>query len=551
MEDPYLRLDEEEDNNDADTFMKASLPLIGSIEPSTQGGWLAHQASPLPSRTPTPSTSPPTPPVPTTTHLTLTESLLPRDSISRSAFFLPEPGRTPLFKYNDTNWTILWCTAFTICCIASVFSFFVTSIPSVPTPYTSLIRIVPFLTISIILCTLLSYAYILLLNYFARPMLLITALFIPISLIFSALAAFSGSFVYSSVLSGVWGSTVGLRLFSLVPTILAISAARSVFYIMSRTNRTIDTIQLVTKFLLSNPPLLAISPALLFAALLGTLPFISLSFRLLLVGYGGSYWHIKPYAVWFIILVSFTWAWSCCIIRGMLRVISAATVGAWFFKRPQRTEPISEQIEVLRASISRACGPSFGTICLAAMLETSIGSVLLMLRGLRRVTKSPVVPTFIHPLSVPVSVLSGVLRPYTFEGYILPHAGITGEAFLTAHRRVRDITSVKRPGTAPAPYTMFSTLMTLTSLSLSMLFSLCAYLLTANTFTRPEHAPLSAILIGAVCFFLFWFCGGILSDIADALYICYCIDQDQGTRTCEEVYNIFHRSNSTTSNVEA
>lgn len=164
-------------------------------------------------------------------------------------------------------------------------------------------------------------------------MLLITALFIPISLIFSALAAFSGSFVYSSVLKGAWSPTVGLRIFSLVPTILAISAARSVFYIMSRTNRTIDTVQLVTKFLLSSPPLLAISPALLFAALLGTLPFISLSFRLLLVGYGGSYWHMKAYAVWFLILVSFTWAWSCCIIRGMLRVISAATVGAWFFKR--------------------------------------------------------------------------------------------------------------------------------------------------------------------------------------------------------------------------
>lgn len=55
--------------------------------------------------------------------------------------------------------------------------------------------------------------------------------------------------------------------------------------------------------------------------------------------------------------------------------------------RPQRIESISEQIEVLRASISRACGPSFGTICLAAILETSIGTVLLILRGLRRVSK--------------------------------------------------------------------------------------------------------------------------------------------------------------------
>lgn len=60
---------------------------------------------------------------------------------------------------------------------------------------------------------------------------------------------------------------------------------------------------------------------------------------------------------------------------------------------------------------------------------------------------------------------------------------------------------------------MFSTLMTLTSLSLSMLLSLCAYLLTASTFQQPKYAPLSALLLGAVSFFLFWFCGGILSDM--------------------------------------
>lgn len=354
VEDPYLRLDEE-DNNDN---LKDSLPLIGLIEPSTQGGWLAHQISPLPSRTPTPSIPSSTPPfvesspLPPPTRVTLTESLLPRDSVSRSAFFLPDPGRTPLFKYNDTNWTILWCTAFTICCIASLVSLFVTSVslgfnvsdnysnlftylqsPSFPTPYSSLIRIVPFLTISIIFCTFLSYAYILLLNYFARPMLITTALFIPTSLVLSALAAFSGSFMYSGVLAGTWSSTVGLRVFSLVPVILAILAAQSVFHVISRINHITDTVQLVTKILLSNPPLLAISPGLLFAALVGTLPFISLDFRLLLVGYGGSHWHIRSYVIWSLVLVSFIWAWSYCIIRGMLRVISAATVGAWFFKR--------------------------------------------------------------------------------------------------------------------------------------------------------------------------------------------------------------------------
>lgn len=129
LDDPYLRLDEE----DGDGTLRESARLLGvaSEVPSTQGGWLAHQTSPLPSRSPTPTPpssedSPPPneePPPPT-----LTESLLPRDGISRSVFFLPDPGRTPRHRYNDPNWTVLWCTALLISFLASILSLFLTKV---------------------------------------------------------------------------------------------------------------------------------------------------------------------------------------------------------------------------------------------------------------------------------------------------------------------------------------------------------------------------------------------------------------------------------------
>ena len=74
------------------------------------------------------------------------------------------------------------------------------------------------------------------------------------------------------------------------------------------------------------------SPALLFVALLSTIPFLSLIFRLLLVGYGHEEWHIRPYAVWLIVSASLVWIWSWCVVRGILRVTAAGIVGAWFFE---------------------------------------------------------------------------------------------------------------------------------------------------------------------------------------------------------------------------
>jgi Plasma-membrane choline transporter len=202
-------------------------------------------------------------------------------------------------------------------------------------PFSTLVHTIPLFTIFTVLCTCISYTHTLLLRYFTRPVLIATALFIPLSLVFTALSAFSGSFVYHGPLKPTtWGATIGLRIFSLIPLVLAIFSSRALFSCIPQINQTARTVRLATSLLLSNPPLLAVSPALLFAALVSTLPFLSLIFRLLLVGYyEGKVWHLRPYAIWLAVFACFVWIWSWCVVRGILRVTAAGIVGAWFFQR--------------------------------------------------------------------------------------------------------------------------------------------------------------------------------------------------------------------------
>lgn len=136
------------------------------------------------------------------------------------------------------------------------------------------------------------------------------------------------------------------------------------------------------------------------------------------------------------------------------------------------TDPLPGQLRATHAAMARAWGPCIGTICLSGLIQAFLGSILFFLRGLRRVssvsrpfylspdfrvpqvTSLAILPAFLHPLSIPIVLLSHSLTPYTFSGYTLPYAGLTGEAFFSSSRRAREITSIKRTHVAPPTCTL-------------------------------------------------------------------------------------------------
>lgn len=180
-----------------------------------------------------------------------------------------------------------------------------------------------------------------------------------------------------------------LRLFALVPLLLAALSARSLYKRRFLLHQTVSIVTLSTRLLLDpgQLPLLALSPAILLASIVISLPFISLIFHLLLIGYFGKgsdgwEWHVRPYAGWLVAAVITIWFWTWCIARDVLRVSVAGVIAAWYF-----LEARGDPVEVTHSALYRATGPSLGTNCLSALVMTGIQLTTLTIHGVTRVSQ--------------------------------------------------------------------------------------------------------------------------------------------------------------------
>ncbi|THH15517.1 hypothetical protein EW146_g4975 [Bondarzewia mesenterica] len=622
-DDPYLRLDENErapPGAGASRYDSHSTPLLASqavSEGEPSRGWLAHQPSPLRSPSPSPSSSsaesgtppselispglaktqrPPEPSVPPPPRvipsLSLTESLLPRDGRARplDVFSLPDPRHISRRrrKYNDAIWTAVWCTGLSICLLCSIVILFLTrkpvKPPKVSLPYTTLLHTVPLLAILTFVSAAVSYVHILLLRVFVKPVVIATSIFVPATLLISALWAFVGSFMWDADTEPTWGETWGLRLFSLVPLVLSVLTARRLVHLPRDIHTTSSLLTLTTHLLANNPFLLALSPAVLLASLLASIPFVTLSFRLLLIGYfihpsGGWEWHVKGWANWAIVATITIWLWSWGVARGILRVTTAGVIGAWYFADPDTPPPPPASTHTIHAALTRATSPSLGTIVLGALILTGVRIITLITLSLRRFPAY--LPLAARAYAGPVIYGAGVAAAYLDNAasalgkHALIYVGITGDPFWPSARRSRALTSVVESGGAKYKKRFktereFSklhkqkhilmnsgldleaplTLLTIAPLTLTFPFALATYLFVAHTLGAPEQALGASFLAGGVTALVGLFCVGLIRDTADTLYLCYCIDKDVGERRRGEVFEMFeydHRRPQTSS----
>ncbi|KAF8884801.1 plasma-membrane choline transporter-domain-containing protein [Infundibulicybe gibba] len=591
-EDPYLRLDEDEHfgraGHDPRSHNSQSIPLIssdygGSESPGSPKGWLAHQASPLRPRSPSPTPSnstdsgpppdllvpnvaqtraPPPPPlaqqVPLS--LSLTESLLPRDGRSRplDVFSLPDPRHTPRGrrKYHDSIWTAVWLAGVSFCLFFSILLLFLTrkpkKAPTAPLPYTTLLHTVPMLTILTFLSALVAYTHIFLLRIFARPVMIATSLFIPATLFISAIWAFIGSFMWDGDNEPTWGETTGLRLFSIIPLVLSIITARRLVNLPQAIHTTSSTLNLTTQLLIANPFLLALSPAILLITLIASIPFLTLIFRLLLIGYlshpyPGSpawEWHVRGWANWAIAATVAVWLWSWGVARGILRMTCASVIGAWYFANPDALPPPPMSTHTIHAALTRSTGPSLGTTVLSALILTTVRLLTLLTLFLHRLPLY--IPARAFFLVTGIKMAIGYLENATtaLSKYALIYVGLVGDPFMPSAKRARALTASVEVKAGRLRSKAFSaepplTLLTVAPLTLTFPFALTTYLFVAHTLNAPEQALGAAILAGGVTALVGLFCVGLVKDAADTLYICYCIDKDMGERRREEVFATF------------
>lgn len=172
----------------------------------------------------------------------------------------------------------------------------------------------------------------------------------------------------------------------------------------------------------------------------------------------------------------------------------------------------------------------------------------------------PVRP-FLQPLVLASIFAVGYLENATssLSTHALTYLGLTGDPFFPSARRAAALTTAVNASVAKyrrkfkndrtsgilstlvvtdvrfiAPFTM----LTYAPLTLTLPFALTTYLFVAHTLGAPQHALPAAILGGGVTALVGLFCVGLVDDTVDALYICYCVDQQAGQRRRPEVFSV-------------
>jgi hypothetical protein len=210
----------------------------------------------------------------------------------------------------------------------------------------------------------------------------------------------------------------------------------------------------------------------------------------------------------------------------------------------------------------RATQPSFGSIVLAGLILTGVRVLGLLIIALRRFPAYLPLPVrpFLQPL-VFVSILAvGYLENATssLSTHALAYLGLTGDSFFPSARRAAALTAAVNTSVAKykrkfkndrmsgpsVTFTMLDvyhvapfTILAYAPLTLTLPFALTTYLFVANTLGAPQYALWAAILGGGVTALVGLFCVGLVDDTVDALYICYCVDQQTGQKRRPEVFN--------------
>jgi len=323
-----------------------------------------------------------------------------------------------------------------------------------------------------------------------------------------------------------------------------------------RIERTIQVLSLSVGVLVAHPSLVMASLGLSMACIVSSIPFLSLILQLLLSGKPHeSQWVINSGALGHALVAGFVWSWSLNVIRNLQRIMVAGVVSHWYFNRHSppgmHQRKAYSSLDSTCQSISRALGPSLGTVCLSAFLLTVFDSSSKLFKFLKRLsspTSSSSSPSgllcccsrniLLAWLKIWIDFSSRILD---FLGsFSLIYAGITGFNFSASFRKTQSLV-FKHAQIGLFHNLLVKLILNLVALTISLTLSLIGYHIytsSSESSSKPIHdrllllenlGPFICIFFGLLPFWILRFLTDLISTCVDTLFLCWNIDLDIGT----------------------
>lgn len=413
--------------------------------------------------------------------------IYPSEARDIGADVLGHPGLGPQ-NYRDSFWLALWLTSLIYAFMQTLWVIFIakgSDTGSSQSSYTSqpnLMRSLPILALLITLTfgfCLMSLSLLVMVKKSIKVLVYGSLVGVPLVL------SMIGMWTWSESLSEA--AFEGMGWVSVATFLTSFVLVKLVWNQRQRIDRTIKVLELSTGVIIEHPSLILVCLAITMSCIVMSLPFVTLVYKLVLLGsYDRNQWVITSGPITQVLLAGFIWSWTLNVIRNLQRIIISGVVSHWYFNRhspPSSTYKGYSTIESTYQSISRAIGPSLGTVCLASFLLTCFDTTRKMLNWSKKLTSSrPSTPApenggqgLVHFIfcSNPISkmILNNVLlvvapmvgfgcKMFEFlTNYTIIYSGITGFSYWEASRRVNSL--LNRNGQTGLAHSMFMSFITL------------------------------------------------------------------------------------------
>lgn len=372
-----------------------------------------------------------------------------------------------------------------------------------------------------------------LLRSFARPLIMIILVAVPVISFSFFLYPFISSF------KGHWGGNSlqdkVMRWFSFAPLSFSMFWVYSVWKGRHSLDKAAGMLEFSGDILRAQYPLLLVGVATLSAVVLWSWLWMLMFAHLFLGGHftGKSGWVIDLGTWWLGVAFFLDYFWTLSVISGVQRATTAATVSQWYFHR--NSVPAAPARTVVQASLQHATYTMAGTICLSTLLTLLVRLPLIVLprrvAGLISMCAYSLVPTPIAALTNPLT---------------LTYASIHGVPLTTAARSMSTMTfiSPNSPTTTLGPrsfsprhgrpsimsYRLAKLLLHAIRyvITLALFFGgwvSTARMLKIGTGSVPYTGSLYAYVVGLVSAAIGWGAlgamEGVLLGILDAVLVCY------------------------------